>query len=182
MKKVTDIVAEIAAASNEQAAGIDQVNKAVMQLDELTQQNAALVEQASAASQAMAEQARDLNTSMSRYQVNATAADAAAPVSTVPAATDAGGRRSAQGEQALGREQGPRLPRQASLVRLRASPTAPTTRNGRSSEARASGFCELSIATSGVSAEAGCLTNEVSQCHSAAGSNASFCLQEPCRH
>jgi methyl-accepting chemotaxis protein len=79
VKKVTDIVSEIAAASNEQAAGIDQVNKAVMQLDELTQQNAALVEQASAASQAMAEQARDLNKSMERYQVNATA-DASADV------------------------------------------------------------------------------------------------------
>ena len=52
VKKVTDIVTEIAAASNEQSSGIEQVNKAVMQLDELTQQNAALVEQASAASQA----------------------------------------------------------------------------------------------------------------------------------
>ncbi len=43
MKKVTDIVAEITAASHEQSSGIEQVNKAVMQLDELTQQNAALV-------------------------------------------------------------------------------------------------------------------------------------------
>jgi methyl-accepting chemotaxis protein len=72
VKKVTDIVTEIATASNEQSSGIEQVNKAVMQLDELTQQNAALVEQASAASQAMAEQARDLTNSMERYQVNAT--------------------------------------------------------------------------------------------------------------
>ena len=71
VKKVTDIVAEIAAASNEQSAGIDQVNKAVMQLDELTQQNAALVEEASAASQAMAEQARGLNDSMHKYKVRA---------------------------------------------------------------------------------------------------------------
>jgi methyl-accepting chemotaxis protein len=70
VKKVTDIVAEIAAASNEQSSGIEQVNKAVMQLDELTQQNAALVEQASAASQAMAEQARGLHDSMQRYEVN----------------------------------------------------------------------------------------------------------------
>src|SRR4029077_6425320 len=53
VKKVTDIVTEIAPASNAQSSGIEQVNKAVMQLDELTQQNAALVEQASAASQAM---------------------------------------------------------------------------------------------------------------------------------
>jgi methyl-accepting chemotaxis protein len=72
VKKVTDIVAEIAAASHEQSAGISQVNKAVLQLDELTQQNAALVEQASAASQAMAEQARGLNERMSAYKVDVT--------------------------------------------------------------------------------------------------------------
>jgi methyl-accepting chemotaxis protein len=71
VKKVTDIVSEIAAASGEQSAGIDQVNKAVMQLDELTQQNAALVEEASAASQAMAEQARGLNGALERYRVDA---------------------------------------------------------------------------------------------------------------
>jgi methyl-accepting chemotaxis protein len=73
VKKVTDIVAEIAMASKEQSAGIEQVNKSVMHLDELTQQNAALVEEASAASQAMAEQARDLNGAMQRYRVNAVA-------------------------------------------------------------------------------------------------------------
>ena len=69
VKKVTDIVSEIAAASNEQSVGIEQVNKTVMQLDELTQQNAALVEQASAASQAMADQARGLNMAMQGYRV-----------------------------------------------------------------------------------------------------------------
>jgi methyl-accepting chemotaxis protein len=69
VKKVTDIVSEIAAASHEQSGGIEQVNKAVMQLDDLTQQNAALVERASAASQAMAEQARWLNERMSGYVV-----------------------------------------------------------------------------------------------------------------
>jgi PAS domain S-box-containing protein len=69
VKKVSDIVAEIAAASREQAAGIDQVNKAVGQMDEVTQQNAALVEEATAASQSMATQARDLNTLMAVYRV-----------------------------------------------------------------------------------------------------------------
>ena len=68
MKKVSDIVAEIAAASREQSSGIEQVNRAVMQMDELTQQNAALVEQATAASQAMADQARELNEMMARYR------------------------------------------------------------------------------------------------------------------
>jgi methyl-accepting chemotaxis protein len=68
-------VAEIAAASQEQSAGIEQVNKAVMQLDELTQQNAALVEEASAASQSMAEQANALSDTMSRYTVNGEVAE-----------------------------------------------------------------------------------------------------------
>jgi methyl-accepting chemotaxis protein len=69
VKKVSDIVAEIAAASREQSSGIEQVNRAVMQMDELTQQNAALVEQATAASQAMAEQVRGLNEMLARYRV-----------------------------------------------------------------------------------------------------------------
>lgn len=71
VKKVSDIVAEIAAASREQSSGIEQVNKAVMQMDEMTQQNAALVEQATAASQAMTHQARELSDMMTRYKVNA---------------------------------------------------------------------------------------------------------------
>jgi methyl-accepting chemotaxis protein len=69
VKKVTDIVAEIAAASREQSSGIEQVNKAVMQMDQTTQQNAALVEEASAASQAIVEQAQALNVMISRYKI-----------------------------------------------------------------------------------------------------------------
>jgi methyl-accepting chemotaxis protein len=66
---VTDIVAEIAAASREQSSGIEQVNKAVMQMDQSTQQNAALVEQAAAASSAIVEQAQALNQMISGYRV-----------------------------------------------------------------------------------------------------------------
>ena len=76
VKKVSDIVAEIAAASREQSSGIEQVNRAVMQMDEMTQQNAALVEEATAASQSMADQARDLNKMMSRYRIDESAAAA----------------------------------------------------------------------------------------------------------
>ena len=72
VKKVTDIVAEIAAASREQSSGIEQVNKAVMQMDQTTQQNAALVEEASAASQAIVEQAQTLNVMIARYKVDDT--------------------------------------------------------------------------------------------------------------
>lgn len=60
VKKVTDIVAEIAAASVEQSSGIDQIARAVAQMNEVTQQNAALVEQASAASESILHQANDL--------------------------------------------------------------------------------------------------------------------------
>ncbi len=74
VKKVTDIVSEIAAASQEQSSGIEQVNRAVMQMDEVTQQNAALVEEAAAASEAIVEQAQNLNHLIARYQVNTTEA------------------------------------------------------------------------------------------------------------
>jgi methyl-accepting chemotaxis protein len=79
VKKVTDIVAEIAAASREQSVGIEQVNKAVMQMDQGTQQNAALVEEASAASQAIVEQAQALNTMIARYRIDDARAPARAP-------------------------------------------------------------------------------------------------------
>jgi methyl-accepting chemotaxis protein len=69
VKKVTDIVAEIAAATNEQSAGIEQVNKAVMHMDEVTQQNAALVEEAAAAAEAIVEQAHGLNEMIARYRL-----------------------------------------------------------------------------------------------------------------
>jgi methyl-accepting chemotaxis protein len=60
VKRVTDIMAEIAAASNEQSSGIEQVNQALVQMDEVTQQNAALVEEAAASAEAMREQAGTL--------------------------------------------------------------------------------------------------------------------------
>ncbi|WP_343882827.1 methyl-accepting chemotaxis protein [Rhodanobacter caeni] len=90
VKKVTDIVAEIAAASQEQSSGIDQVNHAVMQMDEVTQQNAALVEEASAAARAMQEQANELRQQMTFFRLDrkldaAPAAPAPAARSAVPA-------------------------------------------------------------------------------------------------
>jgi methyl-accepting chemotaxis protein len=78
VKKVSDIIAEIAASSHEQSSGIEQVNKAVMQLDEMTQQNAALVEQATAASKSMADQARALSDGLSNYRLAGESATASA--------------------------------------------------------------------------------------------------------
>jgi len=69
VEKVSNIVAEIATASAEQSSGIEQVNRAVMQMDEMTQQNAALVEEATAASRSMADQALELYRMMERYRL-----------------------------------------------------------------------------------------------------------------
>ena len=70
VKKVSDIVAEIAAASKEQSDGINQVNKALLQMDEMTQQNASLVEEAAAASEAMGAQAQELDALVSFFNLN----------------------------------------------------------------------------------------------------------------
>ena len=74
VKKVTDIVAAIAAASREQASGIEQVNNAVTHMDEMTQENSALVAEASSSSDAMAGEARRLHEMMARFRVAAGAA------------------------------------------------------------------------------------------------------------
>ncbi|MEC5215963.1 methyl-accepting chemotaxis protein [Actimicrobium sp. GrIS 1.19] len=60
IKRVSDIMAEISAASTEQTAGIEQVNTAVVQMDQVTQQNAALVEEAAAAAESLQDQAANL--------------------------------------------------------------------------------------------------------------------------
>jgi methyl-accepting chemotaxis protein len=67
--KVTDVMAQIASSSREQASGIDRVNKAITMMDNVTQQNAALVEEASAAAQALTDQAANLTRLISRYEV-----------------------------------------------------------------------------------------------------------------
>ncbi|QKQ26957.1 methyl-accepting chemotaxis protein [Candidatus Reidiella endopervernicosa] len=74
VKKVTDIVSEIAAASSEQASGIDQINNAITQMDDVTQQNAALVEEAAAASKSMEDQASNLISQVSFFNVGGHAA------------------------------------------------------------------------------------------------------------
>ncbi|EKT4087652.1 MCP four helix bundle domain-containing protein [Stenotrophomonas maltophilia] len=69
VQRVTDIMAEISAASQEQSAGIEQVNQTVVQMDETTQQNAALVEEATAAARAMEDQAVQLGEAVARFRL-----------------------------------------------------------------------------------------------------------------
>jgi len=68
VKKVTDVMAEIANSGREQASGIEQVNKAVNSMDAMTQQNAAMVEQASAAAQVLSEQATNMMKLTEQYR------------------------------------------------------------------------------------------------------------------
>ncbi|WP_279389766.1 methyl-accepting chemotaxis protein [Paucimonas lemoignei] len=74
VKRVTDIMAEIVAASHEQSSGIEQINQAITQMDQTTQQNAALVEEAAAASAAMREQADRLAKVASVFKLDGTTA------------------------------------------------------------------------------------------------------------
>jgi methyl-accepting chemotaxis protein-1 (serine sensor receptor) len=62
---------EIASAAHEQRSGIEQVDMAVSQMDSITQQNAALVEQATAAAQALDEQSRSLHATIAVFQLSA---------------------------------------------------------------------------------------------------------------
>jgi methyl-accepting chemotaxis protein len=105
VKRVTDIMGEISAASIEQSQGIEQVNSAIAQMDEATQQNAALVEEAAAAAESLQDQASALTQAVAVFQVasgsrrgaRAPVAQAAAPRNSRPApapraATKAPGR------------------------------------------------------------------------------------------
>jgi methyl-accepting chemotaxis protein-1 (serine sensor receptor) len=97
IKHVADIMGEITAASQEQSAGIEQVNQAITHMDEVTQQNAALVEEAAAAAKSMQDQASNLSMVVSVFKTNqnhaqtapAAAIARAAPSSARPALSSA---------------------------------------------------------------------------------------------
>ncbi|HDR8965550.1 TPA: MCP four helix bundle domain-containing protein [Burkholderia vietnamiensis] len=93
VRRVTDIMGEIASASSEQSTGIEQVNVAVTQMDEVTQQNAALVEQATAAAQSMADQADSLKAAVAIFKVESRSQPAAAPVAAVARTPARGAKR-----------------------------------------------------------------------------------------
>ncbi|MES1162699.1 MAG: methyl-accepting chemotaxis protein, partial [Rhizobacter sp.] len=73
VKRVSDIIGEITAASGEQSQGISEINGAVAQLDQMTQQNAALVEESTAAAESLKEQAVRLAEVVGTFKLEATA-------------------------------------------------------------------------------------------------------------
>ena len=101
VKRVTDIMSEIANASAEQSAGIEQVNLSIIEMDSMTQQNAALVEEAAAAAQSLQDQASELARVVSIFklsegeQYQAEAAPAAAATSTAVVVRPAAAKRPA---------------------------------------------------------------------------------------
>ncbi|WP_206950706.1 methyl-accepting chemotaxis protein [Trinickia acidisoli] len=78
VRRVTDIMGEISAASEEQSTGIEGVNRALTQMDDVTQQNAALVEQAAAAAASLEEQTRQLKTVVGQWRIDGTQASGGA--------------------------------------------------------------------------------------------------------
>ena len=88
IKNVAEIVVDIASASSEQASGIDQVNKALAQMDEVTQQNSALVEENAATAKALETQAQAMNERVAFFRIAPGAGAAAA--AAAPAASTAG--------------------------------------------------------------------------------------------
>ncbi|TCO76571.1 methyl-accepting chemotaxis protein [Chromatocurvus halotolerans] len=101
VKKVSDIIAEIAAAAQEQSSGIEEVNKAITQLDEVTQQNAALVEEAAAASKSMDDQSNSLQELVAIFNVGDQAAMAPAPRVRPQAPAHASDNRRSNGPRAV---------------------------------------------------------------------------------
>jgi methyl-accepting chemotaxis protein-2 (aspartate sensor receptor) len=70
ISRVTQMMAEISASSLEQSTGIEQVNQAVVQMDEMTQQNAALVEEAAAAAASLHQQTQQLKEAVSVFEIS----------------------------------------------------------------------------------------------------------------
>jgi methyl-accepting chemotaxis protein len=87
VQRVSDIIGEITAASGEQSDGIGQVNVAVNQLDQMTQQNAALVEESAAAAESLKDQAHRLAQVVQVFRISSDASQAGSAVRGVPAPT-----------------------------------------------------------------------------------------------
>lgn len=106
VRRVSELIAEIAAASDDQARGIEQVGQAVTQMDQVTQQNAALVEQAAAAADHLRQQAADLVNETAKFRVESdgSARPGITPRTPTLALTGALSSRGERGTTAQGRQ------------------------------------------------------------------------------
>ena len=110
VRRVNELIAEIAAASDEQARGIEQVNQAVTQMDQVTQQNAALVEEAAAAAEHMRQQAAELVGETAKFRVDGDGGLSPGATRNAPVLTAVTGGQSqvdsASARQARGQQRG----------------------------------------------------------------------------
>jgi methyl-accepting chemotaxis protein len=95
IKRVVEIVSEIASASGEQSTGIDQVNAALTQMDEVTQQNSALVEENAAAAKSLEQQSQGMDEQVSFFQLDDAQSAGAPSAATIPRHAANGARQPA---------------------------------------------------------------------------------------
>nr|WP_310737655.1 methyl-accepting chemotaxis protein [Mitsuaria sp. WAJ17] len=128
VQRVTDIIGEITAAASEQSDGIGQVNQSVVELDQMTQQNAALVEESAAAAESLRDQAEQLAQAVGRFKVTG-GVDLSASISkprrnTSPTASGIAAKPRTNGTTALA-SSGPVKPAAAAMARpVGAAPAA----------------------------------------------------------
>lgn len=182
VKRVTDIIGEIAAASAEQSNGIDQVNQAVTQMDDVTQQNAALVEQAAAASGALQGQAEALAEAVAVFKIDHTQASAPIRTAATGQASSSGsnyapgsnGLRHSDSATAEAASSSRRTPERASMVEapVAALPApAAAARDARPAVKSASGLSSSAGGAAGV-ASSRSASSSGSSAASAVGSSA----------
>ncbi len=116
--ELASIVTEIAASAQEQAAGLDQINTAINQMDQVTQQNAAMVEQSTAASHALSRETEELSSLVGRFQLGtgSAAMPRRAPPRSPPRRPDAHGRPRRRGPPESRRRDRPRRRRLAGVL------------------------------------------------------------------
>ncbi|WP_312518464.1 methyl-accepting chemotaxis protein [Massilia sp.] len=131
VRRVTDIMAEISAASSEQSAGIEQINQAVTQMDQGTQQNAALVEEAAAAATAMREQSTLLAQAVAVFRIDGAQALAASKASVTPVVKPVAAQTARIAAPAPAAAPRPAAPRAAAPVATATRPASKTAGAGR---------------------------------------------------
>ncbi len=134
IKRVTDLIGEISAASNEQAAGVAQVGEAVTQMDQATQQNAALVEQMAAAASSLKSQAGELVQTVAVFKLetshHALSAPVAPPSRPRPAALASNKRLTVQATAPKPKPAQARLPQATTTPRSKSVLAAKNTTAG----------------------------------------------------
>ena len=126
IRRVTDLIAEVSAASNEQSQGVGQVGEAVSQMDQVTQQNAALVEESAAAANSLSTQAQQLQQAVAVFKLAGSSYQAAAVQSVAPRAVAVPAAIKATAKAAPARQ----LAARASSPKMGQAPAQPAADNG----------------------------------------------------